>query len=264
MSRSGSVKGGSAKGSKPRAAVAPDTSAVSFMCNGAGALDLVGSDGMVVDMTFLSRTGVKITLKPDGRKCRCCPFKDSDWDPVALKIERKKRPMKMAKPPKEDGTTIALHCFYCIKHWAGRIKRSRVPNITLSEYETTLGTGDGIEFHVMMVRQMIASIIMSGGNAQMHIHWDVLESRCLKFQHAQKMIKKRPGFQHYSIEDYRSDHGDLETNGNKEKGHRYWTLDGIFGVLVPGKRITSIEFSEELSALMESEVVVHLLFQSVN
>ena len=52
---------------------------------------------------------------------------------------------------------------------------------------------------------------------------------------------------------YNTLNGDLNTNGKLLEGHRFWTLDGVKGVLVRDEGVTQISFSEELASTHTSE-----------
>ena len=69
-------------------------------------------DGVGFTLTWITFS-IKVPFRPDGRKCRTCPRKDSDEDVVsktALKISEQ---MWWGYPPTHQGTTEGYQCGYC-------------------------------------------------------------------------------------------------------------------------------------------------------
>ena len=70
-------------------------------------LDLNGDDNMEKVVTIkIYKTGETIQLRPDGRTCKTCPFKDNDFDPVTIACMKKRSYMAWGKPPRPDGTSV--------------------------------------------------------------------------------------------------------------------------------------------------------------
>ena len=219
-------------------------------------IDVVGTDDMPKRLTYPCKHGTVVELKPSGRSCRLCPLRDDGWDPVTIACKRIKVFTAWGKPPLPNGETNGRHCYYCVKFHAGRIKRSRVPHISITEYEKTLCDGgtQKLEIHRTMITLEIKEIISNGGKISLHIDWDKLETQTLRLQHKRSITKRMPGWSHYADTDYILEFGDFNTNGKQSEGHRRWTMDGKPGVLVPDKQITRIEFSDEMASFLDSEV----------
>ena len=133
------------------------------------------------------------------------------------------------------------------------IKRSRVPNITLTEYEGHLAQNiSALNAHQAMVATMLSQLIVAGG-IDAKLNFKSIKSTVLTTTNTRKMIKDRPGWDHWEMKLYEHEFGKLETNGKFIEGHRLWKLDGVEGVMVPQKKITSIRFSEEMAATIESQ-----------
>ena len=133
------------------------------------------------------------------------------------------------------------------------IKRSRVPNISLTEYEGHLARNiSALNAHQAMVATMLSQLIVAGG-IDAKLNFKSIKSTVLTTTNTRKMIKYRPGWDHWEMKLYEHEFGKLETNGKLIEGHRLWKLDGVEGVMVPQKKITSIRFSEEMAATIESQ-----------
>ena len=66
--------------------------------------------------------------------------------------------------------------------------------------------------------------------------------------------KKKPFFEHWRLDHYIAKHGDLKTNGWLGKGHRFYTLDGVAGVLIADSPITKLELDEEVAVELQEHV----------
>ncbi len=221
-------------------------------------IDILGTDTMPMCTIYTFKDGTTVEVKPTGKKCRTCPLKDNDWCPVAVKVRNTRCYVQWEKPPnKISGIPEGTHCIFCYKLYTGKIKRSRIPSITMNEYEQILGAG-GDEQALMKHQAMsvieIKKICDSGGNFNAHIDWTDVETQSLTLKYKRSLNTKTPAFKHYPTMDYEEDFGPLATNGMLLKGHRIWAIDGVPGVLVPQRRITDIEMNSEMAALMSSEV----------
>ena len=58
-----------------------------------------------------------IILCPDGRQCKTCGLADNAADPVVVMVFS-----AWGYPPREDGTSVGDHCWYCVKVWAAVFK----------------------------------------------------------------------------------------------------------------------------------------------
>ena len=245
--------GGSARGGSRSTSAAVEMQAALLASSG---LDTVGTEDMLKILTYtFARTKKQIVLKPDGRKCRLCPFTDDTWCPCGIANERVKRFLQFGKPPNDDGTTSSNYCCFCTRYHGSQIKKSRAQGLSITEYERQLGEDPKrLELHCIKITLSVRALIEKGGRLNSHVDWCMVEHRSLQIHHKRSMIKKKPGYKHLEMSFYVESHGDLATNGMLSKGHRLWTLDGIRGVLVPDDPVTYLEFTEEISTLMSQNV----------
>ena len=61
-------------------------------------------DGFLVILYYEFRAGNRVTMAPDGRKCKSCKLRDSDWDPAAYQNKIKKY-CYWERKPNPDGTS---------------------------------------------------------------------------------------------------------------------------------------------------------------
>jgi len=189
--------------------------------------------------------------KPDGRKCNCCPRRDSDWDPTAL-AKGIQEYMYWGYPTKDDGTTAGNHCGYCTKYYAARVKHR---GITMKEWELSLGADQQrLNLHLENIRQVIQVYIDKGYKRTAHVSWDQVEKKSLTLVTSMEALIKRPGWKFLPWDFYVSKHGDLATNGKTNDGHREFHMDGKRGVLIPDEPIVSIEFNERIAAQIEQQI----------
>ena len=73
-------------------------------------LDLMGNDSMPFINFVKQKSGAKLELKPDGRQCRTCIFKDTMMDPCFIAINSERRFMIWYKPPLPSGETHGAYC----------------------------------------------------------------------------------------------------------------------------------------------------------
>ena len=71
------------------------------------------------------------------------------------------------RPPAADGSTVGIRCIYCVKWFYGRVRKSRVPAITQSEYENSLGlSAKSVQLHIACVINTIKGLIAKGGDTE--------------------------------------------------------------------------------------------------
>ena len=115
-----------------------------------------------------------------------------------------------------------------MKFYNSHVKHSRVPPITLQEYEAHLGEDSKrLEKHIVGIIQLVSALIASGCSLTAHVDWAAFAERVgLTMDRRVVMVKKAPGFRFWLQEDYHKEHGYLNTNGKLQEGHRWWTLHG--------------------------------------
>ena len=254
MSKAGSVSGRTG-GRAASARGAPTVASASAQVELMATIDVKGDESMTKDMMVRVK-GILVLRLPDGRTCRLCPFKDNDFDPVEIAVHRKRVPMFWGKPVLPCGRTVGDFCYYCTKRFESRIRKSRVPHITMSEFCGELGRDVKLlGFHRTLVIVLVKDIIIRGGRRPAHVDWESLDNQTkLRMEMKSQLVKKKPGYTHYPTAEYVRDFGSLATNGKRDAGHREWTLDGLEGVLVPDKQVTRIEMNEEMSSILETEI----------
>lgn len=192
---------------------------------------------------------------PSGIRCRTCPIRDDYFCPVSIAINgvREYIPWETACLP--DGQTQGTHCCFCTKDFYGRIRRSRIPFVTISQYEEQLGSSvQLLQSHQTLIVSLIKKIIASGGKMNIHVNWGDLEKESLKVKVNKNMECAEPGFEFHKNDDYKLLFGDLEVNGFLAKGHRQWKHKGEDGVLVPEKGPVRIKFTDVISAEHQIEI----------
>ena len=221
-------------------------------------INFTGDDSMPVDCFYYSKNAgvTPIKMVPRGLKCRTCLLKDDSYDPVSITALGKRVYCIWEFPPNPDGTTRGLRCYYCVKWYMGRVRKSRTPPITLSEYERSLGESvASLQLHMTCVLNSILHIIKKGGNKEAWLDYRVIEQKSVKVSQKFSLVKEKPGHTHYERAYYELEFGGpLETNGNLAKGHRQWVLDNVDGVLVPDPPKTRIRMTEELATTLESTI----------
>jgi hypothetical protein len=198
-------------------------------------------------------SGSGVASRPDGRKCSTCPHKDDQLDPVDL-ARGVRAPLWWGRPKDPlTGATKGLTCGYCVKIYCAKAKHRKIGGkpMTLPLWEVELGSGEGaLSKHHLLVGVVIKLMIEKGCNRAVRPLWDLLEGRVLKLYQISQISIKKPGFQHYSIQDYAAAHPEGLDHFRKD-GHREFTLKGVIGILVPSKGPTLIEFSDITQASVE-------------
>ena len=119
----------------------------------------------------------------------------------------------------------------------------------MQEYKNSLGRDANLlQQHCASIIQYCLNIINSGQlKFPRNTDWEEVQRQSVKLTITQKdtIIKKRPGYEFFPDWYYLEIHGDINTNGQQQKGHRKWELDGAKGVLVPDKPTTKIELNSE-------------------
>ena len=69
-----------------------------------------------------------------------------------------------------------------------------------------------------------------------------------------KYTEEAPGYEHWELTYYQSEHGNPKDVKNVVKGHVEGVHEGVIGVFIPDKPITKIKFSKELSAEVRSQL----------
>ena len=134
--RAASSRGGRASSSRAGSKsdpAAPQQHSLQFFAK----IDVQGKDSFPKGYTLEVKARV-ITLRPEGKRCKLCPLADNMWCPLAI-ASGERRYVRWGKPPNPEGLTQGCHCGFCVKFWAANVKNSRVPPISISEYEAYLG-----------------------------------------------------------------------------------------------------------------------------
>lgn len=197
-----------------------------------------------------------IQMFPDGRTCRTCFLKDSDFDPVIIALKEERQYLRWWKPPTRNGHTQGRNCTYCGRWFCHMVRPSRIPMVTMQEYEGSLG-GDisKLQRHVAIVIQSIIGSIEKGA-MNFHLNWMPVQESSVSLIKSKRQVfrKKKPFFDHWRLDHYISEWEDLNTNGWLGKGHRFYTLDGVSGVLIASAPITKLELDEEVVAELQENV----------
>ena len=193
-------------------------------------LDVVGEDDMEKQLWVM--VGKKQVMQfPDRRKCILCPFRDNMWCPTALKLHQLKRYVRWDKGPTSDGKTQGQHCHKCTRYILVHVSKASCEGITIIQYEQTLSldiSGALMKRHESIIVAAIKKEIETGVE-EMVVDWADLEKEAdaeHELTHSNKYRKTKPVAQVYSLTDYEDKYGCLETNGFKDKGHRYIDMDG--------------------------------------
>ena len=223
-------------------------------------LDVVGEEGMEKELWVVIK-GQRVTQQPDGRKCKLCCFRDNTWCPIGISVRGIKRYTLWGKPPYSDGRTQGSYCYKCIRYVTTHVARCSVAPITVAKYEETLSldsSGQLVQQHCTVILLSVKKQIDSGEDfKEKDCDWAGIENEAaaqLDVVHSQKMRKRRPMGKFYRLAEYDAEFGSLETNGNKDKGHRYFELDNEKGVRVPGDGPTLLEEIEDLDARMTTKI----------
>ena len=136
------------------------------------------------------------------------------------------------------------------------VRPSRIPMVSMGEYENELGKDSTrLQRHVCIVIQSIIASIAKN-SLQAHLNWIHVQDNSCELIKSRKQIfrKKKPFFEHWRMDHYNQVHGDLNTNGWLGKGHRFYTLDGVPGVLIADAPITKLELDEETAIELQEHV----------
>ena len=102
-------------------------------------IGIKGDEQMPKVTSITLKSGELIQMLPDGRTCRTCFFKDDDFDPVLIAMKNERHLMRWWKPCNRLGLTQSFRCAYCARWFAHMVRPSRIPAVTMSEYEAELG-----------------------------------------------------------------------------------------------------------------------------
>ena len=154
-------------------------------------LDFQGSDDMPECKLYTLRGGQTIERKPDGSKCLTCFLRDDMWCCVQIAIHQKKAYIAWGQVDATTGESSSTRCYCCLEHFNSVVCYSRVPSITLSEYETQLGLdGKALELHQARIVALLHDAV-DKGTFNHAVTWQVNEKRAVVLQHKQAMIIKQ-------------------------------------------------------------------------
>ena len=107
-----------------------------------------------------------------------------------------------------------------------------------------------------LVQSVIEQIVSRGCAKNFHIQWDKAIVYSLRMIRSKRAVKRKPGYQHFELEYYKSIHGNWSHNnkGLPPHNHRRHVLEGVDGVLIPDAPITNIEVEEVQDAQQSGEV----------
>ena len=190
-SRAGSTKG-------PKAAAVSETLDPKIIAMLVSKLDFVGTSDMQEIVTITLKNGQTIKMLPDGRQCCTCIFRDDQWDPLELMINRRNMYMHWGHVPKESGHTWGDQCHYCVSRWQSGIRFSRVPPITMAEFKQQLGSDASLlQKPCASIVQYCLNIVNSGQlKFPRNTDWDEVQRQGMKLTIIQRenLVQKRPGF----------------------------------------------------------------------
>ena len=109
-------------------------------------------------------------------------------------------------------------------------------SIDLNIWEYLGGCSKRLEKHHALIVLEIQQILNGGGKVSLHMNWASLQQAALQMVYSRSMVKEQPGYEHWAMAEYIEEFGDLATNGMQSKGHRYWVLDSVPGVLIQTNR----------------------------
>ena len=110
-------------------------------------------------------------------------------------------------------------------------------------WEAELGAStEALEEHADLVQATIKAMIANNADRRVHLNWDLVEKGSLRKVDTKELKVKSPGWQHYGLDEYAKEFGDLESN--MDKGHKNFTFKGIAGILVPDRDIRKIELND--------------------
>ena len=166
-------------------------------------LDVLGSDDMLKELWVMIKNQ-KVEQRPDGRRCSTCPFRDSTWCPLSIARRRVKTHIKWGNGPLSDGKTQGRHCWACVTYVRTHVTKSSITPVTVGLYEVQLAadtTGQLLEQHSMVIMMAMKGMIESNASNWLSAEREAGEI-ILKFSHTNKLRKRRPMAQNYSVADY--------------------------------------------------------------
>lgn len=151
---------------------------------------------------------------------------------------------------KSDGTWVneGNICYYCLKVFNSQYKLEyKTPdNLSLN-----FGTKEGLKDNCLELIAVVKAKCKEAGSYTVQIKLndvDCAEQRILVRK--RKLVSiDAPVDEVWDVDDYEKEfNGPCETNGH---GHRKGTLEGVYGVIVPGKKVTKIRRRTEIGTEME-------------
>ena len=161
-------------------------------------------------------TLVDCIRRPDGRRCDCCPNKDSQEDPVIKILKSKLAPGELLPEdgpwtkflyqsaeglwltwwgykPLDDGKTHGATCGSCMHVFNARHKGRR---ITLTAWKRELGSStELLTAHQNLVTVCHEQVAAKGGNFRAHLDWVACDKQALILCKTIQVKKTRPGFE---------------------------------------------------------------------
>ena len=154
-------------------------------------VDIIGDDSMPKIVTHTLKSGEVIKTHPDGRSCRTCFFKDSDYDPVYIVLKKERHLMRWWKPPTKLGISQSYTCAYCARWFCHMIRPSRIPAVAMNEYENELGKDvTRLQHHVSIVIQSIISSI-NRGSLERHLNWMAVQNNCINLIKSKRAVFRK-------------------------------------------------------------------------
>ena len=186
------------------------------------------------------KTDAKLQLpfQPDGRPCKICKVKDNTLDHLLMQEF-----IKWAKPPKLDPTKLFLInegfvCCLCDKLWRSQYKLKYPSTDMLKDAMTDTKTGEQLTAEVKNLRAVMIDEVVKQRRYNIKIDKSLTEqAQTLSRKRRTSLIIEDPVDEVWPEDYYKKEHGDYRTNG---LGHRFGTLEGQTGVIVPGRPIKKV------------------------
>jgi hypothetical protein len=188
-------------------------------------------------------------LKPTGKVCNICSIKETEPDLINAD-----RTMKWAYPETIDEANKVFwnqgdQCYVCTKVFNSQYKHTYK---TSKAVKDKMGIDEPFNNEVVAVVNLVRNKIKEAGSYTVQIKVSDMDQ-------VQKLLSKKrkvlgvegPVDEVWEPDDYETEYGNWRTNG---KGHRKGTIEGVWGIVVPGKRVTKIRRKTELSVELEGVV----------
>jgi hypothetical protein len=162
------------------------------------------------DLEKLARSN-EVTLvvrQPDGRKCKICPFLDSDWDPVFLAIGNRVY-ITWGGLNKETGTSKGCYCYFCLRVWQKMYRHK----CSMSKLVEDMGADAELHKSFRAYTKMLLDYCVANGVHDLNAPWAEFQKTLLHEEENTLEIMEDRSL--IPVAEYRLEHGSPRRKGKE-------------------------------------------------